>query len=88
MGNKSSVIRQEGESQNEGNKKGKHAKFFEKRTFLFRKIWRVLLSCYLRFEIRTFALPYYRRIVANLSNLDDCTVPGYVSKHVPWKLNL
>ena len=24
--------------------------------FVFRKIWRALLSCYLRFEIRTFAL--------------------------------
>ena len=24
--------------------------------FVFRKIWRALLSCYLRFEIHTFAL--------------------------------
>ena len=24
--------------------------------FVFRKIWRVLLSCYLRFEIRPFSL--------------------------------
>ena len=31
---KSSVIRQKGESQNGGNKKSKHAKFSEKRTFL------------------------------------------------------
>ena len=29
-----SVIRQKGESQNGGNKKTKHAKFSEKRTFL------------------------------------------------------
>ena len=59
-----------------------------KKCSFFRKILRVLLSCYLRLEIRTFALPYYRRIVANLSNLGNCTVPGYFSKHVPWKLNL
>ena len=31
---KSSVIRQKGESQNGGNKKSKHAKFSEKQTFL------------------------------------------------------
>ena len=31
-GYKSSVIRQEGESQNLGNKKAKHVKFHEKRT--------------------------------------------------------
>ena len=24
--------------------------------FVFQKVWRVLLSCYLRFEIRSFAL--------------------------------
>ena len=64
---KTSVKRQKGESQNGGNKKGKHVKFSEKRTFLivwyvrvgkvvFPKIWRVLLSSYLRFEIRPFAL--------------------------------
>ena len=31
---RSSVIRQKGESQNGGNEKAKHAKFFEKQTFL------------------------------------------------------
>ena len=45
------VIRQNGESQNGGNKKTNHAKFFEKRTF-----WCAFFSCYLRFEIRSFAL--------------------------------
>ena len=34
--------------QNAGNKKTKHAKFFKKKNVLF--------SCYLRFEIRSFAL--------------------------------
>ena len=56
----SSIIRQKGEYQTEGNKKTKHAKFSEKQTFLtpwyahvrackkfsiFRKIWDVLISC-------------------------------------------
>ena len=59
------VIRQKSDSQNGGNKKAKHAKFSEKRTFLtyqrvtnvrFRKIWRALLSYYLHFEICPFAL--------------------------------
>ena len=68
------VIRQKGETQNGGNKKTKHVKFSEKRTFLtpwdaqvrvrimgwekfvFRKIWHVLLSCYLCFKICPFAL--------------------------------
>ena len=57
------VISQLGESQNGGNKKTKHAKFSEKRTFLPRYAhvrffgkFRVLFSCYLRFKIRLFAL--------------------------------
>ena len=51
-----------GQSQNGGNKKARHAKFSEKRTFLIyemfvsRKIWRALLSCYLRVMICPFAL--------------------------------
>ena len=68
MGN-TLVIRRKAESQNGGNKKTKHAKFSEKRTFLtprvrirgikmfvFRKIWGALFPCYLRFEIRPFVL--------------------------------
>ena len=43
---KSLVIWQKGESQNGGNKNTKHAKFSEKRT----------CSCYLRLEIRPFAI--------------------------------
>ena len=56
---KSSVIKQKGESQNGGNKKTKHAEFSEKRRFLtpwYVHVWRALLSSYLRFEIRSFAL--------------------------------
>ena len=56
---KSSVIRQNGESQNRCFKKTKHAKFSEKRTFLtplYGKIWRALFSWNTRFEIRSFAL--------------------------------
>ena len=59
-----------GRTQNGGNKNTKHAKFSEKRTFLppdthtyvcvsegkKHKIWRALCSCYLRFEIRPFAI--------------------------------
>ena len=41
----SSVMWQKGESQNGGNYNTKHA-----------KIWRALYSCYLRFEIRPFAI--------------------------------
>ena len=41
----SSVIRQKGKSEKGGNKKTKHAK----EMFIFRKVWRVLFSCYLRF---------------------------------------
>ena len=51
----SSVIRQKGEPQNEGNKKIKQAKFSKKRTFLTPRYAHVH-SCYLRFEIRSFAL--------------------------------
>ena len=60
------VIRQKSDSQNGDNKKAKHAKSSEKRTFLtyqrvtkmfvFRKIWRALLSYYLHFQICPFAL--------------------------------
>ena len=60
---KSSVMWQEGESQSGGNKNTKHAKFSEKRTFKnglknvrFSEIWRALYSCYLRFDIRPFAI--------------------------------
>ena len=56
-----SVIRRKGESQNRCFKKTRHAKFSAKRTFVFRKIWRVLFSWNTRFEIRPF-LPYYLRI--------------------------
>ena len=71
IGLKSSVVRQKGESQNGGSKKAKHTKFSEKPMFLtpehvrvrirgyemfvFLKIWRAV-PCYLRFEIRSFAL--------------------------------
>ena len=52
-----SILWQKGESQNGGNKNTKHAKFSEKRkTFVFRKIWRALYSCYLPFENRPFAI--------------------------------
>ena len=51
LAHNSSVIRQRSESQNGGNKKRRHA-----RTFAFRKIWRGLFFCYLRFEIHRFAL--------------------------------
>ena len=54
MAGSSSVIRQKGESENGGNKKVKHAKFSEKGTFITH--WYALLSSYLRFEIRPFAL--------------------------------
>ena len=62
-----SVIRQKGEYQHGRFKKTKYAKFSEKfpgyvcvsagkKMFVFKKIWRALFSCYLRFEIRLFVL--------------------------------
>ena len=63
-----SVKRQKGGSQIGGNKKAKHPKFSKNEHFLppdtylwvrkvvFPKIWPVLLSSYLRCEIRPFAL--------------------------------
>ena len=60
------VIRQKGKSQNEGNKKTKHAKnehFLPTDArirgydmLVFRKFWRALFSCYLCFEIHLFVL--------------------------------
>ena len=68
-----------GQSQNGGNKKARHAKFSEKRTFLTYemfvswKIWRALLSCYLRFMICLITdealLPYYRRYHMKIKKL-------------------
>ena len=58
----SSEIRQKRKSQDGGNKKAKHAKFFEKRTFLtlryvgFLENLACFVSCYLHLEICPFAL--------------------------------
>ena len=48
----SSVIRQKSESQNGGNKKTKHAKFSQKTNISYP----LIRICYIRFEIRPFAL--------------------------------
>ena len=64
--NKSSVIRQKGQSQDGANKKAKQAKFSEKQAFLTPwYAWSALLSCYLScylvLALRFTLLPYYRR---------------------------
>ena len=84
-----SVIRQKGESQNGGNKKAKHAKFSDKRTFL--TPWYVCVSgdkkcsfcgklgvlCFLVTSILRLALlPYYRRVVSG--NDDDVSYVDFV----------
>ena len=63
------VIKQKRESQNGGNKKAKHAKYSEKRSFLTRGlemfVFRKLgVLCFLVTSVLRFALLlYYRRIV-------------------------
>ena len=70
------MVRQNGESQNRGNKKTKRAKLSKKQTFftpwygskkclLFGKFDVVLFSCYLRFEIRLFALLLTQFVIYN-----------------------
>ena len=75
------VIRQTGECQNGGNKKTKHAKFFEKRTFLTpnthtyvcvsggKKIpyfGKLNVLCFLITSVLRFAIsPYYSRFLCN-----------------------
>ena len=47
------VVRLKGESQNRGNKKRNHVKFFTD-IFVFQKIWCVLFSCYLCLRLTFF----------------------------------
>ena len=62
---KTSVIRQKDESQNGGNKKTKHAKFSEKRTFLTSRkcsfFGKFGMLCFLVTSVLRFPLlPYYQ----------------------------
>lgn len=72
--NKTSVIRGKGESQNEDNKKTKHAKIFGKRTFL---IVCVSGACFafLLYPFWDSPLPYYRLILLFLLNNDFALSP-------------
>ena len=48
-----------------------------KKTFVFRKIWRALYSCYLRFEIRLFAIVLTNYVLIQVFVLLENTSSGW-----------